>query len=77
MVFHGLFSIAGMGLKKAIDLMPDGKSLDAMKKRQDKLELASKGMREATGEERYSAHKKEVANNLAAVGVPGQRAIFA
>ena len=77
-VFHGIFDLGGAGLKKLIDILPEGsdKLANAMKK-QDRLDLAQEGRRPATGPETYEAHKAEVASNLAVGGVPAQRAIFA
>ncbi len=77
-IFHGIFDVGGLGLKKAIDLFPEGSDkFEAMKRRQDELDLAQDGKRKASGPEVYSDHKKEVANNLAVGGIPAQRAIYA
>lgn len=77
-IFHGLFEAGGIGVKKLIDLAPPGSSeLERLKARQDSLDLAQEGKRRATGVEVYEDHKKEVANNLAAGGIPAQRSIYA
>lgn len=76
-VFHGLFDIGGVGLKKLIDLVPkDSDILPKLKARQDALELAQAGKRPATPVEVYDMHKTEVANNLFVGGVAMQRSIF-
>jgi hypothetical protein len=77
-VFHGLFDVGGLGLKKLINVVPESNSalLDKLKSRQDTLDLAAEGKRPATGPEIYEDHKKEIANNLTVAGITGQRAIF-
>src|SRR6185312_4531502 len=78
-IFHGLFDVGGMGLKKLIDVVPpdDTDLLNKLKRRQDALDLAQEGKRNARPGEVYEAHKKEVANNLAVVGIAEQKNIFA
>lgn len=76
-VFHGVFDVAGMGAKKLIDIVPKGsKSMAELQRRQDLYMLAQEGKRLATPVEQYSDHKTEVANNIYATGIAGQRAIF-
>ena len=75
MVFHGIFDVAGMGLKKAIDIAGPN-DLPKMKARQDKLDLAMEGKRSANSTEVYAQHKTEVGNNLAVMGVDGQRQVY-
>jgi hypothetical protein len=78
MTMHGLFDVGGMGLKKLIDLFPsDSKEFAAMKARQDQLMLRLYGTKEYNPVEKYDLHKTETANNIAAVGIPGQVAIHA
>lgn len=74
-VFHGLFDVGGMGLKKLMDVVPESMKakMDAINQR---LNMAQNGQRPATSVEKYEMHKEEVANNLVATGVAGQRAIF-
>lgn len=75
-VFHGLFDVGGMGLKKLIDIAPkESKLMTRLKAQQDRYVLAQEGNRPATPVEVYEDHKTETANNLMAVGVAGQRAI--
>jgi hypothetical protein len=76
-VFHGLFHVGGAATKKLIDIVPtDSNLMDRLKAKQDKYELAQKGLREATPTERYAAHTKEISNNLAVMGIPGQQKVF-
>ena len=77
-VFHGLFDIGGMGLKKLIDVVPDSNTAlkTKLEKRNEVLDLAKEGKRPATGAEIYADHKREIANNLTVSGITGQRAIF-
>lgn len=74
-VFHGAFDVLGLGLKKLVDIAPD-----AWKPKLDKytqhLDNAQKGLTEDNALQLYDRHKTEVANNIAAVGVSGQHAIF-
>ncbi len=78
MTFHGLFDVGGMGLKKLSDMFPAGsKQLELLKRRQDELELRMDGNKTADPVEQYNMHKKETANNIAVVGIPGQLAIHA
>jgi hypothetical protein len=74
-VFHGMFDVGGMGIKKLGDVV-QGVAKDALEKRAARLELAQKGLRPATSAERYEDHKKEVGNNLIVAGIPGQQAIY-
>ena len=50
--------------------------LPKMKARQDKLDLAMEGKRPANSTEIYAQHKAEVGNNLAVMGVEGQRQVY-
>jgi hypothetical protein len=76
-VFHGLFDIGGLGLKKLSDVVPpDSKLGAALAKRAKTLDLSQQGLRPATPVETYDAHKTEVANNLFAGGTTTQRAIY-
>ena len=73
--FHNIFNVAGMGMKKFMDVAPES-MMPQILRRKEVLELSQKGMRPATPVEQYEDHKTEVANNLFVVGVPGQRAIY-
>lgn len=73
-VFHGLFDVGGMGLKKLMDVAPSEMKAKLQRK-SEILDLAKQGNRPATPVEVYDDHKTETANNLMAVGVAGQRAI--
>lgn len=74
-VFHGLFDVGGMGLKKLTDIAPDSWKA-RLSKYSEKLDMAQNGQRPATPVEQYEMHQKEVANNIVATGVLGQRAIY-
>ncbi len=78
MAFHGVFDVGGMGLRKLSDMYQAGsKNMEALMKRQDELELRMDGNKTAGPVEQYNMHKKETANNIAVVGIPGQLAIHA
>ena len=74
-VFHGLFDVGGMGLKKLTDIAPSAWK-DKLARYSEKLDMAQNGQRPATPVEQYEMHQKEVANNIVATGQLGQRAIF-
>lgn len=74
-VFHGLFDVGGMGLKKLADIAPESWK-PKLDKYSEKLDMAQNGQRPATPVEQYEMHTKEVANNIVATGQLGQRAIF-
>ena len=73
-VFHGVFDVGGLGLKKLTDVAPEAWK-PKLEKRAQVLDLAQEGNRPATAVEVYNDHKVETSNNLMAVGVSGQRAI--
>jgi hypothetical protein len=76
-VFHGVFDVAGMGLKKITEVANKPDVLEKLKRKQDFYESTEEGkLRLATAEEKYIQHKKEVSNNLAVVGIAGQKKIF-
>lgn len=74
-IFHNIFEVGGLGLKKLGDIA-DG----ALKARVDKtaarLDLAQKGERPATGPERYDQHVEHEANVMTLTGIPGVQAKF-
>jgi hypothetical protein len=74
-IFHGLFDVGGLGLKKLTDIAPEAWK-SKLAQRSEKLDLAQKGQRPATPAEVYDDHKTEVANNLFVGGVATQRAIY-
>lgn len=77
-VFHGVFDVGKLGLKKFIDILPnDSKRFEFLKRQQDELERRMNGEKTASGVSQYEMHKAETANNLAVVGIPGQQAIHA
>lgn len=77
-VFHGALDVGGMGLRKLIDMFPQGSKMwNRLMRRKENLDLGQEGKRPATPVEQYDMHKTEVANNLAAGGVQTQRAIYA
>lgn len=77
-VFHGLFDVGGLGLKKLIDILPsDSKKFELAKRKQDELMLREYGEKTVDPVKKYEMHKNETANNIAAVGIPGQVAIHA
>jgi hypothetical protein len=76
-----LFSTVGqrgkVTLAAATKAMEDEGLLEKLKARQDRLQLAAGGKELASGEEQYAAFKKEASTNMAAIGVHGQREVYA
>ena len=76
-IFHGLFDVGGLGTKKLIDMYGrEDPRFTALKRKQDEYMLAFEGKRRATPVEQYEAFKKEAANNIAVIGLSGQRAVI-
>ncbi len=74
-VFHGLFDVGGIGLKKLSDVAPEAWK-PKISSETERLDLAQQGLVKDTSIELYDKHKTEVANNIAVTGVPGQQLIF-
>jgi hypothetical protein len=64
-------------LSAAVEASGDSDLLEKLKTKQQRLELAAGGKELAGGEEQYAAFKKEAASNMAAIGVHGQREVYA
>lgn len=75
-IFHGLFDVGGLGLKKITDVA-DAKYMNGLKARQDELMLRKYGNKTVDPVEKYRMYKREAANNIAVAGLPGQVAIHA
>lgn len=72
-IFHGLFDVAGMGMKKLYDVAPDSWK-PKLDKKAERLDLAQEGKRPANEAEKYTDYKKHTANMMAVGGVPLARA---
>ena len=73
-VFHQLFEVGGWGVKKLIDVAPDSWK-EALTRKSEKYDLAQTGQRFAKPAEVYDGHVTKTANELAASGQMGVRAI--
>lgn len=76
---HGIFHVAGLGISSIGDMIKKNGTPEELAKYEDHNEnlelMVNENKRPATAAERYEAHKGEVANNIAATGVLGQKAI--
>ena len=74
--FGTLFSVAGHGIGKLKDLMPDGPEKDIMEADEKKAFLGMQGKREATPEEYLQAYREHLSSVMAAGGRPAVNSIL-
>ena len=71
-----LFSFAGKGVSKLVDMLPEGAEKASMSAAEREAELGMQGKRSATPDEYLEAHRREMASNIAAGGMSLQHSIY-